>query len=83
LKNNPPRESLSAKIPCAEDHCTACEDIVVRVYDELRQSGYGDRDAFQSAIHVLKLRHPGHDADYYRERASRWIDAHSLELHGA
>jgi hypothetical protein len=63
------------KIRCADENCTDCRSIVERVYNELRRSGENDRAAFEAALHVLKLRHPGHGADYYRERAAAWIDA--------
>lgn len=60
-------------IHCAEDSCTECERIVLRVYCELRRAGYAERQAFDSAMHVLELRHPGHSYDYYRARTSGMI----------
>lgn len=60
---------------CAEDNCTECRGILVRVYRELRAAGYDDPKAFQSAVRVLELRHPGHDGDYYLGLAAQWIAA--------
>jgi len=60
---------MIARIACAEEACTECERIVGRVYSELRRAGYGERPAFQSAMHVLALRHPGHEREYYQRRA--------------
>jgi hypothetical protein len=64
---------MVSRVECAEDACTECERIVLRVYCELRRAGYDDRRAFQSAMHVLELRHPGHERDYYRARADHMI----------
>ena len=62
---------------CSEDHCTECSGIVLRTYSELRDLGYDDPKAFQSAVRVLKLRHPGHTHDYYLGLAAKWIAAAS------
>jgi hypothetical protein len=70
---------MNEKVRCAQEPCTECRDIVVRVYDELRRAGSGDRSAFQSALHVLKLRHPGHGPTYYRDKAAHWIDSSRAE----
>jgi hypothetical protein len=59
---------------CAEQLCQ-CKSILVRTYNELRAAGYGDHSAFQAATHVLTLRHPGHDRDYYSGLAAQWIEA--------
>jgi hypothetical protein len=48
---------------------------LLRTYKELRAAGYDDRNAFQAAIHVLTLRHPGHERDYYSGLAAQWIEA--------
>ena len=60
-------------IHCAEDACTECERIVLRVYCELKRAGYAERQAFDSAMHVLELRHPGHSRAYYKTRTSTMI----------
>jgi hypothetical protein len=59
---------------CAERLCQ-CRGILLRTYKELRAAGYDDRNAFQAAIHVLTLRHPGHERDYYSGLAAQWIEA--------
>ena len=69
------RDIMRRKAQCAEETCTECSTIVVRAYRELRSGGYGDRAAFDSALRVLKLRHPGHDEAYYRSRTAEWIAA--------
>jgi hypothetical protein len=60
---------------CSDQHCTECRSILLRTYRELRAGGYGDEKAFQAATHVLALRHPGHDRDYYVGLAAQWIEA--------
>ena len=59
---------------CAEQLCQ-CRGILVRTYNELRAAGYDDRHAFEAATHVLTLRHPGHDRNYYSGLAAQWIEA--------
>ena len=59
---------------CADRLCQ-CRGILLRTYSELRAAGYDDRNAFQAAAHVLTLRHPGHDRDYYSALAAKWIEA--------
>jgi len=64
---------MAKRLECMEEACTECERIVLRTYCELRRAGYDDRAAFDSAMHVLQLRHPGHGPAYYRERTARMI----------
>ena len=68
------KDDLTSSRDRCESECRDCERIVLRAYGELRRAGYSDRQAFQSAMHVLELRHPGHGRDYYRIRAARMID---------
>jgi len=59
---------------CDEEPCTECRGILLRTYTELRASGCGDEHAFDAAVRVLALRHPGHDHGYYAGRAAEWIE---------
>ncbi len=45
---------------------SACGRIVARTYRELIARGYGDQDAFRSAVSVYRIRHPeaGSDAPF-------------------
>lgn len=45
----------------------------MRAYRELRRKGESDRSAFISAVHILQLRHPGHDRGEYFLRVARWL----------
>jgi hypothetical protein len=66
---------VSNAVPCEDKICTECESIIARTYRELRQTGYGDREAFLAAARVLELRHPGHDRYYYFFRTAQWLGA--------
>jgi len=66
---------VAVRILCSDEICTECRGIITRVYEDLRLSGYGDRDAFASAVRVLELRHPGHDKEHYVGLAAEWIAA--------
>jgi hypothetical protein len=57
---------------CAHDACE-CRTILLRTYTELRATGCGDERAFRAAMHVLALRHPGQNRDYYAGLAAQWI----------
>ena len=58
---------------CTHDACE-CRGILLRTYAELRASGCGDEHAFKAATHVLALRHPGQNRDYYAGLAAQWIE---------
>jgi len=60
---------------CLEESCTGCRSILLRVYRELRAAGYDDPKAFESAVRVLELRHPGHGREHYRGLTAQWIAA--------
>lgn len=64
---------MGSQPTCLSDECSDCEAVVTRAYRELRSKGESDRSAFLSAVHILQLRHPGHDrADYFLCLA-RWL----------
>ena len=65
---------------CADRLCQ-CRGILLRTYSELRAAGYDGPNAFQAATHVLMLRHPGHDRDYYSALAAQWIGADGDAAH--
>jgi len=57
----------------ADESCTDCRGIITRTYRELLETGESDRHAYLCAVRVLKLRHPGHDPDYYFLRVANWL----------
>jgi hypothetical protein len=69
---------MSEQGPCAKEGCEECERAVVRTYRELRMADYSDRDAFMSAVHVLELRHPGHDRLFYFKSVARALGTEPL-----
>jgi len=60
-----------------QDECTECRGILLRVYRELREAGYSDSKAFQSAVRVMELRHPGRERGYTLYVVATWIAAES------
>jgi hypothetical protein len=70
---------MSERIHCDKEACEGCARIIVRVYRELRESDYSDRDAFISAVRVLELRHPGHDRWFYFRNVARALGNEPLE----
>ena len=62
---------MSEQVNCDQEGCLECAGIIVRTYRELRKADYTDRDAFISAVHVLELRHPGHDRLFYFQNVAR------------
>ena len=70
---------MSERIPCDPEGCQECARIIVRAYRELRNADYSDRDAFISAVHVLELRHPGHDRWFYFRNVARALGNEPLE----
>ena len=70
---------MAVQILCSDEVCSECHSIVANVYNELRRLGHGDRAAFASAVHVLELRHPGHNRDHYIDLAAKWIAAERLD----
>ncbi len=50
----------------------------MRAYDGMRLSG-GDISAFEVAVTVLSLRHPGHSKGDYRQTVSAWL-SHEEDL---
>jgi hypothetical protein len=68
---------MAEQLPCGEEDCAECANVVVRTYRELRMADYSDRDAFISAVRVLELRHPGHDQWFYFRNVARALGAYS------
>ena len=66
---------MAVRILCSDEVCTECRGIITRVYEDLRRAGHNDRAAFASAVHVLELRHPGHDKGHYLNLVAEWIVA--------
>ena len=64
---------IEQPLSCFSETCIDCEAIVTRAYRELRKKGDDDRSAFLSAVHVLELRHPGHDRRQYFLWVARWL----------
>jgi len=60
-------------LSCLSETCNDCEAVVTRAYRELRRKGESDRSAFISAVHILQLRHPGHDRGDYFLWVARWL----------
>ena len=40
------------------DGSDACRRVIPRTYREMLAKGYSDKDAFQSAVNVYRIRHP-------------------------
>lgn len=62
---------MGSRTTCLSDKCA--EAVVTRAYRELRSKGESDRSAFLSAVHILELRHPGHDRGDYFLCLARWL----------
>jgi hypothetical protein len=56
-----------------KEFCGACRQVIVRTYREMRAHGQDDPEAFQVALNVLVLRHPGRRIDACASDAARWI----------
>ena len=70
---SPNNKDLSDRVVCPDKDCSDCQGVIVRTYDELMDGGASDRNAYISAVRVLKLRHPGHDPNYYFLRVAQWL----------
>ena len=71
-------KDLSDRVACPEENCSDCQGVIVRTYDELMDSGVSDRNAYLSAVRVLKLRHPGHEPNYYFLQVAQWLGGKRL-----
>ena len=57
----------------ADEFCERCQVVVKRAYGSMRLAGRNDRSAFDAAVRVLSLRHPGHPSDQYKRVVSDWL----------
>ena len=50
-----------------------CQSAVIRAYDNLRNSGVKDQQAFLAAARLYRTHHPEADMDSARLRVANWI----------